>query len=179
MNHTGFVYNDGGRLAAGFRGAAGDCVTRAITIATGGDYRAVYDELFARGRDLAETGRSRAARRLKSRGATPRNGTLRKVYEPYLIDRGWVWTPTMHIGQGCTVHLRRDELPAVTLIARVSRHLVAIVDGTAYDTPDPARGGSRCVYGYYQPPPGGIFSDNPNAAIAALATELAATGGSI
>ena len=24
---------------------------------------------------------------------------------------GWVWTPTMQIGSGCTVHLHADELP--------------------------------------------------------------------
>ena len=29
----GFVRNDGGRLAAGFQGGAGDCVVRAIAIA--------------------------------------------------------------------------------------------------------------------------------------------------
>lgn len=30
-----FVYDDGGRSAAGFKGKTGDCVTRAIAIATG------------------------------------------------------------------------------------------------------------------------------------------------
>ena len=29
-----WVYDDGGRKAAGFRGKAGDCVTRSIAIAT-------------------------------------------------------------------------------------------------------------------------------------------------
>jgi len=30
-----FVKHDGGRAAAGFKGKSGDCVTRAIAIATG------------------------------------------------------------------------------------------------------------------------------------------------
>jgi hypothetical protein len=30
-----FVYDDGGRSAAGFKGKTGDCVTRAIAIGTG------------------------------------------------------------------------------------------------------------------------------------------------
>lgn len=37
------VYNDGGRAAAGRRGNARDCVTRAISIATGMDYSQAYE----------------------------------------------------------------------------------------------------------------------------------------
>ena len=36
-----WVYDDGGRKAAGFRGTAGDCVTRSIAIATRLPYRHV------------------------------------------------------------------------------------------------------------------------------------------
>jgi hypothetical protein len=36
-----FVHDDGGRVAAGFKGHAGDCVVRAIAIATGIPYRQV------------------------------------------------------------------------------------------------------------------------------------------
>jgi hypothetical protein len=39
------VYNDGGRKAAGFKGDAGDCVTRAIAIASGRPYAEVYKRL--------------------------------------------------------------------------------------------------------------------------------------
>lgn len=39
-----FVYNDGGRSKY-FKGNAGDCVTRAIAIATGFDYKEVYDNI--------------------------------------------------------------------------------------------------------------------------------------
>jgi hypothetical protein len=35
------------------------------------------------------------------------------------------------------------------LIVSVSKHLTAVIDGMIYDTHDPSRGGSRCVYGYY------------------------------
>ena len=41
-----FIYNDGGRAAAGFKGSAGDCVTRSIAIAAGKPYQEVYDALF-------------------------------------------------------------------------------------------------------------------------------------
>jgi hypothetical protein len=57
--------------------------------------------------------------------------------------------PTMQIGSGCRVHLRADELPAGRIICQVSRHLCAVIDGVVYDTHDPTRDGTRCVYGYW------------------------------
>src|SRR6516164_288534 len=43
----------------------------------------------------------------------------------------------MRIGQGCTVHLARGELPMGRLIVSVSRHVVAVIDGVIHDTHDP------------------------------------------
>jgi hypothetical protein len=63
---------------------------------------------------------------------------------------GWEWTPTMAIGQGCTVHLRADELPAGRLVVSVSKHWVAVIDGVIHDTYDCSRDGTRCVYGYWE-----------------------------
>ena len=40
-------YSDGGRATAGYKGDAGDCVTRAIAIATEIPYQEVYDGLNA------------------------------------------------------------------------------------------------------------------------------------
>jgi hypothetical protein len=65
---------------------------------------------------------------------------------------GWVWTPTMQIGSGCTVHLRPSELPSGRLVVSVSKHLTAMIDGVIHDTHDCSRRGKRCVYGYWQPP---------------------------
>jgi hypothetical protein len=56
----------------------------------------------------------------------------------------------MQIGSGCKVHLRADELPAGRLVVKLSRHLVAVIDGVIHDTYDCSRGGTRCVYGFYQ-----------------------------
>ena len=132
----GWAYDDGGRIDAGFRGEAGDCVTRAVAIALELDYRQVYDELARR---RGATGKPRSARQ----------GIPRTIYEPFLSEHDWVWTPTMSIGSGCQTHLRADELPAGRLIARLSRHISAVIDGVVHDTHDPSRGGTRCVYGYY------------------------------
>jgi hypothetical protein len=45
---------------------------------------------------------------------------------------GWKWVPTMHVGRGCKIHLRADELPRGRLVCNLW-----------------SRDGTRCVYGYY------------------------------
>lgn len=157
-----FVYNDGGRQAAGYKGHAGDCVARAIAIISEHPYVEVYAT-------LAE---GMGAER-KSRGASARNGihTTRKWFKDYMRSLGFVWTPTMGIGTGCRVHLTDGELPLGRLIVAVSKHYTAVIDGVIHDTHNPQReggevttwykpgttevdrvtvSGGRCVYGYWQ-----------------------------
>ena len=138
-----FVKDDGGRAAAGYIGDARDCVTRAIAIATGKSYQEVYDRL----NELAKTERSSVRRKGKSNART---GVHRVTYDKYLVELGWVWTPTMLIGSGCKVHLKDGELPNGRLIVSLSKHNVAVIDGVIHDTYDPSRGGTRCVYGYWR-----------------------------
>lgn len=141
-----WTYDDGGRRAAGFRGIAGDCSTRSITIATGLPYRDVYDELTR----LACAATERARKKKHGRART---GVSMDVLKDYLDSLGWRWVATMTIGGGCVTRLRRDELPTDgRLVVRVSKHLTAIIDGTIHDTHDPRRNGSRCVYGYWYRP---------------------------
>jgi hypothetical protein len=66
-----------------------------------------------------------------------------------MVSIGFVWTPTMGIGTGCKVHLHADELPKGRLIASVSKHYCAMIDGVINDISNPSRGGKRCVYGYW------------------------------
>jgi hypothetical protein len=137
-----WIYDDGGRQEAGFKGSTGDCACRAIAIATGQAYRTVYD-------GLNSTSKSEKPRKGRRRSSS-RTGVTRKTCAAYLAAEGWAWMPTMQIGSGCRVHMRRDELPPGKLIVRVSGHFAAVVDGVVYDTHDPSRDGSRCVYGYWQ-----------------------------
>jgi hypothetical protein len=150
---TRWQFNDGGRAAAGFKGKTGDCVTRAIAIATGIRYQQVYDELHARNKAYAASRRGRVAERIARgggrRGTTPRNGIFKEIWRPYVEQLGWVWHPTMQIGSSCKVHLRADELPPGRLIVQVSKHLAAVIDGVIHDTYDCSRGGTHCVYGYW------------------------------
>lgn len=133
----GFVYDDGGRADAGFKGDAGDCVTRAVAIATGLPYIRVYDDLSAL---MAARGKPRSAR----------NGIDKKIIRAYMASLGWQWWPTMSIGSGCHVHLDAAELPSGRLVVSVSKHVVAMIDGVVHDTHDPSREGTRCVYGYFR-----------------------------
>lgn len=134
----GWIYDDGGRALAGFKGSTRDCVCRAIAIVEGRLYSEVYADLNAFAQSHPYRKRSSSAR-----------GVHRSVLNNYLEARGWCWTPTMKIGQGCRVHLRPDELPSGRLIVRVSRHVCAVIDGTLHDTHDCSRDGTRCVYGYW------------------------------
>jgi hypothetical protein len=143
-------YNDGGRKAAGYLGTAGDCGSRAIAIATQLPYSVVYDGLFVANQARVLTRRDKVAKRLTKGDMSPGSGVHTGVARDYLAVIGWQWTPTMFVGEGCTVHLRADELPAGRLIVSISRHLVAVIDGIIHDTYDCSRGGRRCVYGYWQ-----------------------------
>lgn len=136
-----FQYNDGGRKDAGYKGSAGDCVVRAIAIATGDSYQKVYDNINSQKDMMRQTKRVR--------GSNSRNGVEPKVYREYLKSIGFKWTPIMKIGQGCKVHLKEEELPKGRLIVRLSRHLSAVIDGVINDTFDCSRNGTRCVYGYW------------------------------
>ena len=142
-----FIYDDGGRATSGYKGKTGDCVTRAVAIATGLPYREVYDRLAEGNATQRITKRS-----AKSDGKrTAREGisVRRKWYKDYLKSMGWWWVPTMQIGSGCKVHLKADELPPGRLIVTVSKHIVAVIDGVIHDTYDCSRDETRCVYGFW------------------------------
>lgn len=146
-----FLEDDGGRARAGYKGHAGDCVVRAIAIATQQGYQAVYDELFQLNK-LTRSGK-------RGDSTTPRDGnTSKKTIRKYMEGLGWVWTPTMGIGTGCTIHLSASELPPGRLVVSLSKHLAAVVDGVLHDTHDCSRKGTRCVYGYWTIP--GLNNDS-------------------
>lgn len=138
--HPHWVHNDGGRADCGYRGTAGDCVTRAIAIATGKLYAEVFEALHER---------IGASKLKKHRKGSPDRGVRKNVYRSYLESLGWRFVPTMGIGTGCRVHLKAEELPKGVIICSCSGHIVTVIDGIIQDTYDPSRGGTRCVYGYF------------------------------
>lgn len=136
-----YLYNDGGRKEAGYNGNAGDCVCRAVSIASGRPYKEVYEALSHGNANERRTNGKKSAR----------NGihTKRKWFDDYMQSLGFVWVPTMKIGSGCKVHLRSNELPEGRLVVSLSKHMAAVIGGVLHDTFDCSRAGTRCVYGYY------------------------------
>lgn len=129
-NMKRFEYNDGGRSRY-FKGKVGDCVVRAGAIASGRDYKDVYN----------------LAREIS--GESPRNGMDKKPCYELMKALGGVWHPTMKIGSGCKVHLKAEELPKGRIVCNCSGHLVAVIDGVINDIIQDDRNGTRCVYGYW------------------------------
>ena len=113
-----FVWHDGGRAASGYIGSAGDCVARAIAIATGAVYRDVYAEL------------GRIA------GESPRGGVTTDVWSDYLTQRGWQKSTRAAVDS--------SRLPSGVVLLkfesrcrRSSGHLSCLIDHTVYDTWNP------------------------------------------
>jgi len=132
-----FIYNDGGRKEAGYKGKAGDCVCRAIAIITERPYKDVYKELQS---FIKLEGKQKIS---------VRNGIPINIVKKYLSAQGFKWISCMKIGQGCKVHLKKEEIPAGKLLVRISKHITTVIDKVIYDIYNPQREGSRCVYGYW------------------------------
>jgi hypothetical protein len=140
-----YKFNDGGRLDSGYKGSAGDCVCRSISITASLSYREVYERL------AVGNSNQRASKNTPKGKKSARNGinTSRKWFKDYMLELGFTWTPLMKIGSGCKVHAKADELPKGRLILSLSGHWSAMIDGVINDTYDPSRNGTRCVYGYW------------------------------
>jgi hypothetical protein len=139
-----WVYDDGGRAAAGFNGrSSGDCACRAIAIATGKPYRQVHDQLNA----LCALYDDNALRFLygwqHKRRPSADTGIPDRIARLYLGTLQWRWIATNN------ARLHRCDLPAGRIIVVVSKHLVALVDNVVHDTGEHWRG-HRPVHGYYQ-----------------------------
>jgi hypothetical protein len=140
-----FVEDDGGREAAGYGGATGDCVARAIAIATRKPYAEVFEALKARHVGFVKRNPDSYEARVR-RGTKPiDNGCIERVYAPYLKSLGWNYTRIRE-----RVYLRAGALPNGRLIIDLDRHFVALVDGTIRDTFDSGGAGKRPVKGYWR-----------------------------
>ena len=143
-----FIFNDGGRAEAGYKGQTGDCVCRSICIVTGKPYDEVYQVLAEGNFTQLKSKHSKKGKRTAANGIN----TKRKWFNEYMLSLGFKWVPTMFVGVGCKMHLKKEELPTGKIICNVSKHFVAVVDGVINDIYDCSREGTRCVYGYYYQP---------------------------
>lgn len=149
-----WIYNDGGRAEAGYKGLTGDCVCRAIAIAAERPYQEVYDL-------INEYAKQERTGKRKKDISNARTGVYKTTIRKVMAHYNFKWVPTMLIGQGCKVHLIADELPAGRLVVSISGHEVAVIDGVIHDTYNSSikqyydedgnliTNDRRCVYGYY------------------------------
>ena len=116
----GYKYDDGGRQKAGYKGNAGDCVCRALAIASAVGYQRIYDELSQANKEL-----------IGKRSA--RNGVSIKAYGPVYERHGFI-----------KIKLPKGPRPTFTeafrkygdCIVHTTKHICAIVDGNLRDTFD-------------------------------------------
>lgn len=141
------ILTDGGRAKAGHKGTAGDCVCRAISIASGRPYGEIYDRLASGNHTQRQTAKAHKSSGVRT--ADKGIQTNRKWFKDYMVELGATWVSTMGIGTGCKVHMRPGELPDGRLVVALSKHMTAVIDGVIHDTHDPSRDGTRCVYGYW------------------------------
>ena len=107
-----WVYDDGGRKAAGFGGDAGDCVTRSITIATGLPYKQVYDLLNEQ---------ARRERPTRGRRSSARNGVFRQTCQRVLESLGWRRVPTMKIAHHASCGSSRVDVRGMNMLRTPAR----------------------------------------------------------
>lgn len=137
LNLMPLVFDDGGRSKY-FKGKdAGDCVCRSIAIASGLDYKEVYDSLR------------------KAMGKSPRDGvsTQKTCFKRLMASLGFTWTPCAGIGSRISIHPVVGELPEGRLVCSAAGHYFAVVDNTVRDTWDSrfnSFGEVRRVYGYWK-----------------------------
>ena len=114
-----YEFNDGGRSAY-YKGSAGDCVVRAIAIATGEDYKAVYKE-------AAELTKKRTGKR------SARNGVHKEDRKEMLRRRGFAPVTLPRGGKPtyAEAHQRYGDC-----IVSTTRHIAALKGGALHDTFD-------------------------------------------
>lgn len=132
-----WAYNDGGRARAGLSGSTGDCVARAIAIATNMPYEIVCDMI-----DKAAQAESRKRKSQSQKGVFP--PTTRAL----LVALGWEYVELRYTGK--RTFLRASQLPAGTLIISIVDHVTVMIDGVIHDSWDCSLGGNRHVRGYWQ-----------------------------
>ena len=155
-----WVKDDGGRrgsIPRGRKDEVGDCVARAIAIATEKPYREVHDALIATAVRVAAEGKGDWAKWAKRKGRFRAfhadHGVPTEVSDIYLAALGWKYTSTKKLPRGKGIRLRADELPGGRLIVDLRRHYTAVIDGVIHDTQDCSEEGRRRIRGYWSKPP--------------------------
>lgn len=133
-----YEYDDGGRSKYFRASNVGDCVCRAIAIASGRDYKEIYNLLY------------------RAMGDSPRGGVMTSGvrFKRFMREQGFIWVSLCQVGSSQSAHFYKGEIPSVgRLVCSAHRHEVAVVNGVVRDTWDSrynSWGEPRRIYGYWK-----------------------------
>lgn len=145
--NSGQVHTDGGRQHNNsYSGTAGDCVPRAIAIATGMPYSQVYSRLQNLTNIHNNTSNNNLSRCCEY-------GTDAKIYHPYLESMGWRYNPGSRLSFGSSQLQQGTVMVLIRFHRSGENHLFTMTNGVAYDTFSPYQRGQQegyNIYGYYK-----------------------------
>lgn len=135
-----YKHDDGGRKKAGYKGATGDCLSRALAIVTRRSYQEIYE--------LVNEFGERERRADPSRARTGVYGPTAKRIAEHL---GLTWTRTLASKRtGAALYLTSPDLPRGRIVVSLAGHYCAVINGVIHDTFDPSQKKPKRVYGYFQ-----------------------------
>ena len=127
----GYEYDDGGRRDAGYKGDTGDCVVRAIAIASGAPYQDVYDAMAQAmcRHGYRASGNAYGQGKRHSRGQRPARQVQTDVMAEYGFEK--VKLPKGPKPTYEEAHARYGDC-----IVSTTKHVCALVGGALRDTSD-------------------------------------------
>lgn len=126
-----WTFNDGGKHCSKRKGNR-DCGIRAVAIAL----HIPYDVSVALCKQFAHAGR------MGSRSVA--KGIFKQDLDALLKSHGWEWCKApQFVGRKA----RAADMPAGTVIARMSHHYAAVIDGVVHDAWNSSE---KMVYGYWK-----------------------------
>ena len=130
-NTKKFIYNDGGRAEAGYKGYVSDCVIRAITIAGEYNYTVIYQDMS---RTMERYGHTKSGR----------NRIPVEIANRYMSDMGFRYVTGV---KGLT--LDSGTFPQGRIVLDLEGHVCAMLDGVVNDNWDWTDDGKLAVLGYW------------------------------
>lgn len=131
-----FVFNDGGRRAAGYSEPADDCAVRAMAIVTGKSYLSLYEKA----NQIVKQSEKR-----KIRNCTASTGLYNETIDAMMENMmGWKWVSC----KGYATPQFLAALPKGRLLLSMRGHVSTCIDGVVHDTFNPINP-RKMIYGYY------------------------------
>ena len=130
-----YIYDDGGRKAAGYKGDTGDCAVRAIAIAADADYQHVYKAMCDAMQEHGYVASGNAYRQKRKDGGKRKRGQLngKQVQQEVMAQFGF---RKVTLGAGERPTYTEAHARYGNCIVSTTRHVCALKGGALRDTFD-------------------------------------------